>query len=122
MNQPFPTIHEIKSGVSTMDIVEQANDGAHADFTVTLHDNDLAETVSVGVVYDFAADTIYVIPQGVRVKHVNFIVDSEEIFADIREDALSTRDLRQDELAIQIKRDRFLIDKARREADRKKPN
>ncbi len=86
------TKFERERGISTMDVVQQANDGLRADFNVVVYDNTLDEIVNVSCTFDFASETLYAIPCGARVKHVDFVLDSPDVFSDLRELAFFTRD------------------------------
>ncbi len=98
------TKFERERNISTMDVVQQANDGLRADFNVVIYDNALDEVVNVGVVFDFASQTLYAMPNGVaRVKHVDFVLDSPDVFSDLRELAYFTRDEIRD--GVPFKRD-----------------
>ncbi len=96
------TKYEQERRCSVMDSVMQANDGLRADFNVIIFDNDLNEVVNVGLIYDFASETLYSMPNGVaRVKHVDFVLDNEQLFAELKEEALYERD------EMRAKRERF---------------
>lgn len=86
------TKFERERNISTMDIVQQANDGSRADFNVVIYDNALAEVANVSCVFEFGSETLYAIPCGARVKHVDFVIDSPDVFSDIREAAYFVRD------------------------------
>ncbi len=76
-----------------MDVQQCANDGLRADFLVVVFDNTLNETFHVSVIFDFASQTLYSLPNGnARVKHVDFVLDSPDVFSDLREEAYFTRD------------------------------